>query len=76
VEPIKGLSDASIEIVERAAAALAEETGAAAVMLSGPHALGMDRPDEKFYFLAITDDPEGVIEHRFADKYAGIDKLM
>lgn len=76
MKPIKGLSDASAQIIERVAAELAQETGAAAVMLSGPHALGMDRPDEKFYFVAITDDPEGVIEHRFADQYAGIDKQM
>lgn len=76
MEPVKGLSDASRQIVERVATALSEETGAAAVMLSGPHALGVDRPDEKLYFLAITDDPEGVIEHRFADRYAGIDKQM
>jgi len=67
-----GLSDGSKQAIEVVARALGEETGAAAVMLSGPHALGVDRPEDKLYFVAITDDPDGVIEHRFAEEYAGV----
>jgi hypothetical protein len=55
---------------------LKNETGAVAIMLTGPHALGIDRAEDKLYLLAITDDPDGVIEHRFADRYAAIDRQM
>jgi len=71
-----GLSDASKRAIEVVAKSLNEETGAAAVLLSGPHALGVDTPDGKLYFVAITDDPDGVIEHRFAEEYAGIRRAM
>ena len=71
-----GLSDAAKRAIELVARSLNEETGATAVMLSGPHALGVDRPDDKLYFVAITDDPDGVIEHRFAEEYAGVRRPM
>ena len=70
------LSEATKQIIDRAGEALAKETGAVAVMLTGPHALGIDRPEDKIYLVAITDDPEGVIEHRFAQSYAGVDRQM
>jgi hypothetical protein len=76
VENLKSLSDASKQTIELVASRLSAETGAAAVMLSGPHALGVDRQDDKIYLLAIIDGPDGVIEHRFADAYAGVERQM
>jgi hypothetical protein len=72
----KGLSQATQDIIGRAAEALLGDTGAVAVMLTGPHALGVDRAEDKIYLVAITDNADGVIEHRFADRYAGVDRSM
>ncbi|HVP56557.1 MAG TPA: hypothetical protein VMU02_00555 [bacterium] len=72
----QGSPGTSRDSARRAAEMLQEETGAIAVMLSGPLALGVDRAEDKLYLVAITDDPEGVIEHRFADRYAGIERPM
>jgi len=76
VSDIKGLSEATRNLIDRAAEELGRETGAVAVLLTGPHALGLDRAEDKIYLVAITDDPDGVIEHRFAERYAGVDRQM
>ncbi|MFH1220478.1 MAG: hypothetical protein V1694_08490 [Candidatus Eisenbacteria bacterium] len=76
MENLKGLSDGTRQLIAQAAETLQKETGATAVLLTGPHALGLDRAEDKFYFVSITEDPEGVIEHRFAERYAGIERQM
>jgi hypothetical protein len=72
----QGLSQATQDAIGRAAGSLVRDTGAIAIMLTGPQALGVDRPEDKIYLVAITDDAEGVIEHRFADRYAGVERPM
>lgn len=36
--------------------------------------MGMDDPRDKIYLVAIVDDPNGVIEHRFIEPYGNIDR--
>lgn len=72
----EGLSESTREMVKRVAGLLHEETDALAVLLTGPQAMGVERPTDKMYFIVITDDPEGVIEHRFIERYAEIEKEM
>lgn len=73
---IEQLSEPTREVIMRVARALKEDTGAVAVLLTGPHALGIDRPDGKMYFVSVTEDEDGVIEHRFLERYGGIDRQM
>jgi hypothetical protein len=70
------LSEPTRELIRTIAGRLKEETGGSTVLLTGPHALGVERPTDKLYFLVITDDEEGVIEHRFLERYGDIDKEM
>jgi hypothetical protein len=70
------LSEASRLQINAVAKQLAEETNATAVLLTGPQALGIDRTQDKLYFVSITNDPDGVIEHRFVEKYADVDRQM
>ena len=70
------LSEASRLQINAVAKQLAEETNAIAVLLTGPHALGVDRAQDKLYFVSINDDPDGVIEHRFVERYGDADRQM
>jgi hypothetical protein len=76
LNPIDDLSESTREMVKQVAAGLNEETEALAVLLTGPHAMGVDRPSDKMYFIVIADHPDGVIEHRFVKTYDDIDKEM
>ncbi len=62
--------------IEQVSRAIVEELQPLTVLLTGPQAFGIDHPDEKLYFVAIVDDQSGVIEHRFAETYAGVDRQM
>lgn len=76
MESLPGLSEPTRDKIDRVAQALVAETGAISVLLTGPQAMGVDRQQDKMYFLAITDSTDGVIEHRFADSYADIESKM
>jgi hypothetical protein len=75
-ESLNAIPDPTRASVKRVAEALGEETGAVAVLLTGPLAVGIDGPDDKLYFLAIIDSDDGVIEHRFLKDYADVDREM
>jgi hypothetical protein len=75
-EPLNQLSEATRQTVARVAEALSTETEALAVLLTGPHALGIDRAEDKMYFVSITEAGDGVIEHRFVESYAEIERPM
>lgn len=76
MEPLAGLSEATRGKISRVAQALRAETGAISILLTGPQAMGIDGPQDKMYFIAVTESTDGVIEHRFADRYADIDSKM
>jgi hypothetical protein len=72
----EGLSETARETIKRVADLLHSETNAVAVLLTGPHAMGIERSTDKMYFVVITDNEDGVIEHRFLKQYSGIEKEM
>lgn len=72
----ENLTEPTRRLITRVAEELKDEPGARAILLTGPHALGIDRQADKLYFIIITDDAEGVIEHRFIEKYNDIEHEM
>ena len=72
--PLEQLSDTTRSEIEILAHRFSDDEKPLSVLLSGPQALGVDRKQDKYYFVLINDDPEGVIEHRFLRSYAEIQR--
>ena len=70
------LPEATRMSIDQVCQALVEEFHPLAILLTGPQAFGIEHPDEKLYFVVLVDDESGVIEHRFAETYAGIERAM
>jgi hypothetical protein len=73
---LEELSEHTRDLLKQLGDSLQKETDALAVLLTGPHAMGLDRPQDKFYLVALTPEAEGVIEHRFLERYGQIDRQM
>jgi hypothetical protein len=72
----EALSEPTRRLITNIADRLKDEPGAQAILLTGPHAMGIERQADKLYFIVITDDAEGVIEHRFIKNYNDIEQEM